>query len=106
VAASTPRRASFADVLADTAARAGAVEFSGHARQRLQRRGIDVGGGTLERLEHGVARAAAKGSRSSVVFVDGTAFVVAVRNRTVITAVAADGMGEHVFTNVDSAVIA
>jgi hypothetical protein len=45
---------------------------------------------TLVRLNEGVARAAAKGGRESVVFVDGTAFVVSVRNRTV-SYVAEDG---------------
>ncbi len=61
---------------------------------------------TLERLQAGVDRAAAKGARDSVVFVDGTAFVVSVPNRTVITAVDSEHMREHVFTNIDSAVIA
>ena len=36
----------------------------------------------------------------------GTAFVVAVSNRTVVTAVDRDHMRDHVFTNIDSAVIA
>jgi hypothetical protein len=39
------------------------------------------------------------------VLIDGTAFVVSVRNRTVITAVGADQMRDRVFTNIDSAVI-
>jgi flagellar operon protein len=82
------------------------LKFSGHAIQRIERRGIDMGAPTLVRLEAGVARAASKGSRDSVVFVDGTAFVVSVRNKTVITAVDSEHMREHVFTNIDSAVIA
>jgi flagellar operon protein len=86
--------------------KAGKLEFSGHAVQRIERRGIDLGNGTLERLTAGVDRAASKGARESVVFVDGTAFVVSVRNRTVITAVDREHMREHVFTNIDSAVIA
>ena len=84
----------------------GTLRFSGHALQRLERRGIAVGPETLQRLESGVARAAGKGSRESVVLVDGTAFVVSVRNSTVITAVGPEHMREHVFTNIDSAVIA
>jgi hypothetical protein len=40
-----------------------------------------------------------------VVLVDRTAFVVAVPTRTVVTAVATDQMRDHVFTNIDSAVI-
>jgi len=93
----------FGDVLAEKTAQ---VQFSGHALQRVRRRGIELGQGTLERLQRGVDRAAGKGARESVVFVDSTAFVVSVRNRTVITAVDRDHMKDHVFTNIDSAVIA
>jgi flagellar operon protein len=82
------------------------LRFSSHAIQRVERRGISLDPPTLQRLHEGVARAEGKGSRDSVVFVDGTAFVVSVRNKTVITAVDQEHMREHVFTNVDSAVIA
>lgn len=82
------------------------VSFSAHALERAERRGIDLGPMTLARLDAGVDRAASKGSREAVVFVDGTAFVVSVRNNTVITAVDREHMRQHVFTNIDSAVIA
>jgi len=82
------------------------VQFSRHALQRLERRGITVDPPVQARLDDGVTRAAGKGAREAVVFVDGTAFVVSVRNRTVITAVDRDHMRDHVFTNIDSAVIA
>jgi flagellar operon protein len=82
------------------------VQFSNHALARLERRGIEVDAQTAQRLDSGVARAAAKGSRDAVVLVDSTAFVVSVRNRTVITAVDSAHMRDHVFTNIDSAVIA
>lgn len=85
---------------------AGGLQFSQHALQRIERRGIDLSDGTLQRLQAGTDRAASKGSRDSVVFVDNTAFVVSVRNKTVITAVDREHMREHVFTNIDSAVIA
>jgi len=82
------------------------VRLSNHAAQRVQRRGIDLSPAVLARLEDGVQRAAAKGARQAVVLVDGTAFVVGVQARTVVTAVDAAHMREHVFTNIDSAVIA
>jgi flagellar operon protein len=84
---------------------AAGVQFSGHALERVQRRGIDTSPSTQARLDGAVQRAATKGSRASLVLVDGTAFVVSVRNKTVITAVDAQSMREHVFTNIDSAVI-
>lgn len=98
--------ASFGDVLAGKLQQSKPVTFSGHALQRLERRGITVDDRTLARLGTAVDRAAAKGSRSSVVLVDDSAFVVSVPNRTVITAVDREHMKEQVFTNIDSAVIA
>ena len=83
-----------------------APQFSRHALQRLQQRGIQLDQPTLGRLTEGVQRAASKGSRDSVVFVDGTAYVVSVANNTVITAVGSEHMRQQVFTNIDSAVIA
>ena len=88
------------------AAAAASVRFSKHALERAQRRGIPLDAATLGRLQEGVSRISAKGSRDSLVLVDGTGFVVSVNNRTVITAVGAEHMREHVFTNIDSAVIA
>jgi flagellar operon protein len=104
--AGAPARAggpAFADVLRRETSQ---VKFSQHALQRVERRGIELDAPTLDRLSNGVARAAQKGARESVVFVDGTAFVVSVKNSTVITAVDREHMREHVFTNIDSAVIA
>ncbi|HTA13098.1 MAG TPA: TIGR02530 family flagellar biosynthesis protein [Solirubrobacteraceae bacterium] len=96
---------SFADALANAGATS-RLQFSKHALARVQRRGIELGPNTLTRLSQGVDRAAGKGSRDSLVLVDGTAFVVSVSNRTVITAVGSEHMKDNVFTNIDSAVIA
>jgi flagellar operon protein len=89
-----------------TAGGAEPLRFSKHALERVQRRGIALDRTTVGRLQEGVGRAAGKGSRDSLVLVDGTAFVVSVPNRTVITAVGSEHMREHIFTNIDSAVIA
>jgi flagellar operon protein len=109
---------SFAEVLQSASAGAAApagstapagsapLRFSKHAIERAQRRGIPLDATTLGRLQEGVGRIAGKGSRDSLVLVDGNAFVVSVPNRTVITAVGSEHMREHVFTNIDSAVIA
>jgi flagellar operon protein len=99
-------RTSFADALAKAGDGGSSVSFSKHALARVERRGIELDPSTLARLSQGVDRAAGKGSRDSLVLVDGTAFVVSVSNRTVITAVGSEHMKDNVFTNIDSAVIA
>jgi flagellar operon protein len=98
-----PSGPSFAELLSKQTS---APQFSRHALERLQQRGINLDQPTLGRLTDGVQRAAGKGSRDSVVFVDNTAYVVSVTNNTVITAVPSEHMRQHVFTNIDSAVIA
>jgi flagellar operon protein len=100
-----PQGPAFADVLRDTTGTQ-PVAFSKHAVQRLERRNLAVDPASMQRLQDGVDRAAGKGARDAVVLVDNTAFVVSVANRTVITAVGKDQMKDHVFTNIDSAVIA
>ena len=67
---------------------------------------IGTGAGTGRAAPCGVSRAAAKGSRESLVLADDAAFVVSVRNRAAVTAVGQEHMKEQVFTNTDSAVIA
>jgi len=81
------------------------LKFSAHAQARLQSRNIVLSTEDLVRLKQGVAQAAAKGSKESLVLKDNVAFVVSIKNNTVITAVDAQSMQGNVFTNIDSAVI-
>jgi flagellar operon protein len=100
-----PDGASFGDEL-QRSRRGGGVQFSKHAAERVQRRGIDGDPATVARLEKAVELAADKGSRAAVVLLDSTAFVVAPQTKTVITAVDRAQMKEQVFTNIDTAVLA
>jgi flagellar operon protein len=84
---------------------AGQIKFSAHAQARIGARQIQLGGNDLAKLKGAVDRAAAKGARESLILMDDKAFVVSVRNRTVITAVDGESIRENVFTNIDSAVI-
>ena len=86
--------------------RAGRLAFSGHAAKRIEQRGLDLDGPRIQRLEDAVARAASKGSRDSLILLDELALVVSVRTNTVITAMDEASRKEHVFTNIDSVVIA
>ena len=98
------RLAGGTEPLAISAARAN-VKFSGHAQTRLASRRITLSGDDVARLGSAITKAAAKGSKDSLMLMDRTAFVVSVANRTVITAVAQDALKENIFTNIDSAMI-
>jgi len=82
------------------------VKFSTHAQNRLQHRQISLTDPQVARLEKGVTSAADKGAESSLVLLDNLAFIVSVRNRTVVTALDQAQTNSHVFTQIDSAVIA
>lgn len=79
------------------------LKFSKHANQRLSSRNIDLSGEQIERLEHGANKAREKGIKESLVMVDNLAFIVNIKNNTVITAV--NDTEDAVFTNIDGAVI-
>lgn len=83
-----------------------AVQFSKHAAKRLEQRGLDMDAERMARLHQAVEQAEAKGSRDSVILLDEVALVVSVQNRTVVTAMGEQDGREHVFTNIDSVVIA
>ncbi|TCP58825.1 flagellar operon protein [Tumebacillus sp. BK434] len=82
------------------------VTFSGHALERLRVRNISLTQDDLKRLGNAIDKVAAKGGRESLVVYKDTAYVISVKNRTVITAVDSAHMTDHVFTQIDSAVFA
>ena len=81
------------------------LKFSGHAIERLADRGVEITGETAQRLENAIDVAQEKGSRDSLVLLDELAFVVSVKNRTVITACNTQNMKEGVFTKIDSTIL-
>lgn len=105
--AETPSKSelSFQEVLSSTSRKqqAQGLKFSKHANERLATRNINLSEDQMERLESGTTKAREKGIRESLVMVDNLAFIVNVKNNTVITAVG--DSNDSVFTNIDGAVI-
>ncbi len=97
-----PQGKSFDEVLRGELDR---VKFSHHAQTRLESRNITLSDSDLKQLSDAVDRAGQKGSQDSLVFMKNVAFIVNVKNRTVVTAVDGENMNENVFTNIDSAVL-
>ncbi|CAH1193639.1 hypothetical protein PAECIP111892_01278 [Paenibacillus auburnensis] len=81
------------------------LKFSNHAAKRLEQRGIELGSSQLDQISSAVDKAAAKGSKESLILLKDMALIVSVPNRTVVTAMDGSSMKDNVFTQIDSAVI-
>ena len=81
------------------------VQFSKHAVQRVQERGIEMNENLMQNLNEAVQKARAKGARDVVVIGETGAFIVNVPNNVVITTMSGQEMKENIFTNIDSAVL-
>lgn len=94
---------SFASILQSAHQAKKTIRFSKHANERLLSRNIDLSAEQLERLSEAAMKAKEKGIKESLVVMDGVSFIVNCKSNTVITAV--DEAEEHIFTNIDGAVI-
>lgn len=81
------------------------LKFSKHAANRLADRNIDLTQEQMQRLEKGTKKASEKGINESLVLIDQLAFIVSVKNNTVITAMEQKEANDNIFTNIDGAVI-
>lgn len=87
------------------ALKAGGLKFSNHAIERMQTRGISYAPERLQKLDEAVQKAAAKGSKDTLVLMDDSALIVSVKNNTVVTVMDKNNLKENVFTNIDSTVV-
>jgi flagellar operon protein len=82
-----------------------ALKFSAHALNRIRDRSISMDQALRDKLEKAVDTASQKGSKESLILSDNAAFIVSVKNKTVITALDRSQMNGNVFTNIDSTVV-
>jgi flagellar operon protein len=81
------------------------LRFSAHAQTRLESRGIHLNGDDMLKLQEAVNKVRDKGSKESLILTDKAAFIVSVKNQTVITAVDRESLKENIFTNIDSTIM-
>lgn len=81
------------------------VSFSKHALSRLEERQLLPSSAQIERLNEGVKLAKSKGSQNSLVLIDKFAFVVSVKNKTIVTAMSIEDSDKRIFSQIDSTVI-
>ena len=100
---STGSENSFEKILNSTQESDESLKFSKHANERLANRNINLSAEQMERLENGTTKAREKGIQESLVMVDDLAFILNVKNKTIVTAV--NDTSNAVFTNIDGAII-
>lgn len=81
------------------------VTFSKHANERLASRNINLSDEQMSRLNKGILQAKEKSINESLVMMDNIAFIVNIKNNTVVTAMDQKTNDSNVFTNIDGAVI-
>lgn len=81
------------------------VKFSNHAVERMRTRGINYSPTDLDRISQAVDKAAAKGSKDSLILMDDSALIVSVKNKTIVTVMDKAQLKENVFTNIDSTIV-
>lgn len=81
------------------------LKFSNHAVERMRLRGVNFSRAQMEKLNSAVEKAAAKGSKDSLVLMDDVAVIVSVKNNTVVTVVDKNSLKDNVFTNIDSTIV-
>ncbi|MGI6627392.1 MAG: hypothetical protein ACOX4K_03485 [Bacillota bacterium] len=101
---SVPQGPAFLEALKE-AQRGTDVTFSRHAEQRLSAWNQGTKSDYMGQLNSAMNIAQAKGARSTLVLMEGVAFLVAPQNRTVVTVIPEDRMKDNLFTSIDSAVV-
>ncbi|QSZ26605.1 flagellar protein [Aceticella autotrophica] len=81
------------------------LKFSKHAIERISMRNLNVSEIEYNKLIEAVNKAESKGIRNTLILIDRKAFVVNLKNRTVITAIDGQALKNNVITNIDGAVI-
>ena len=81
------------------------LQFSKHAKEKIDQRGIEMTSTLMNDLNNAVAKAKQKGAKDVVVIGPKEVFIVNVPNNIVVTTLSGAEMKNNIFTKIDSAVI-
>ena len=96
---------SFGSILQQKLQEKESITFSKHANMRLDARNIELNSEQMQKLQNGIERAEQKGIKESLVLMDNIALIVNIEKKTVVTALDQKEAREHIFTNIDGAVV-
>lgn len=96
---------SFSSILQQKLQEKEPIKFSKHANMRLETRNINLTSEQMQKLENGISKAESKGIKDSLVLMDNIALVVNIESKTVVTALDQNEARDHIFTNIDGALV-
>ena len=99
------RGVGFEQLLQETIQQKQEVQFSKHAKERIDQRGIEVTTTLMNDLNNAVAKAKQKGAKDVVIIGPKEVFIVNIPNNIVVTTLSGAEMKNNIFTKIDSAVI-
>ena len=99
------RGVGFEQLLQETIQQKQEVQFSKHAKERIDQRGIEVTTTLMNDLNNAVEKAKQKGAKDVVIKGPKEVFIVNIPNNIVVTTLSGAEMKNNIFTKIDSAVI-
>ena len=78
------------------------LKFSAHAQKRMESRNITINSDEMKKIEESVAKLRNKGCQDSVILSQDRAYVISIKNNTVVTIVDEGSLKDSVFTDIDS----
>ena len=81
------------------------IKLSVHAAKRLKERNIEMDGSEYLKLKGAIEKLDQKGGRESLVITSKAAYIVDVKNNTIVTAFDKENLNENVFTKIDSTIL-
>jgi len=81
------------------------IKLSIHAQKRLQERNLEMDGAEFFKVKDGIQKLRNKGGQDSLIITKNAAYIVDVKNNTIVTAIDKGSIGENVFTKIDSTIV-
>lgn len=98
-------KSSFKEMFSKELASERNISISKHAHERMFSRGIELNPERLNQIADAMDKAQNKNSRETLILADDAAYVVSIKNRTIVTVFDKNNLREGVVTSIDSAVI-
>ena len=80
------------------------INISTHAAKRLKERNIEVNSDEFYKLKEAMDKLKEKGGRESLIITNTGAYIVDVKNSTIVTAIDKENIRDNIFTKIDSTI--